>query len=108
MRTAALCPTCHHPFSFWKIVSAFTPDSIVCTNCRSQIVVRDAQKYVWGFLAALGIITLILFQFITPRDWLRFVLLLSLWVISFEALEIIISLIIVNRAEFSRADEAGR
>jgi len=59
----------------------------------------------WGVLAVLAVISVILFQFIIPRDMWRLLILFVIWVVSFYVVEIVTGLVIVNVATFSKPDE---
>lgn len=60
----------------------------------------------WGALAALAVISIILFNFIIARDIRRLLILVVLWLVLFQVVEIIVGLIIVNFAHFSRPDRS--
>ena len=62
----------------------------------------------WGMFAVLALITIILSNFIVPRNLPRFVVLVVLWLVSFEILEIIVAVMIINMAQFSRPDQSVR
>lgn len=55
----------------------------------------------WGLLAVFAVITIILGKFIIARDLWRLLTLAAIWLVSFYILEIIVGLIIVNKAQFS-------
>lgn len=61
----------------------------------------------WAAWAAVIIITLILIRFVRPEDWSRLLVLGVLWVIFFLIIEIIVSLMIVNMARFSKPGESA-
>ncbi len=58
----------------------------------------------WGMLAVLGLVTVILGNFILPRNLTRFVLLAVLWLVVFEVLQIIVALILINLSLFSKPE----
>lgn len=58
----------------------------------------------WGMLAVLALITIILSSFILPRNLMRLVTLAGLWIVSFEILELVVALFIINTATFSKPD----
>jgi hypothetical protein len=59
----------------------------------------------WAMIVALTLVTVVLANFIVPRDWARFVLLAVVWLVVLEILEIIVALIIINLDQFSKPDE---
>lgn len=59
----------------------------------------------WGMFGVLALITIILSNFIVSRNLPRFVVLVVVWLASFEILEIIVALMIINIAQFSRPDQ---
>jgi hypothetical protein len=61
----------------------------------------------WGILAGLVVITFTLGSFIVPGDLTRLFVLTALWLILLLVLDIIISLMIINRARFSKPDESA-
>ena len=103
LKTEAPCPTCNVPFSFWRVVFAYTPFNLYCKNCRWRIVINPA----WGWAAAAAFIAIsfILISFVRARDWSRLLVLGILWVILFYVIEIVVSLMIVNLAQFSKPEE---
>ena len=105
MKTKAHCPTCNYPFSFWRVVFLYSPFTFYCKNCRTRIVINWTQAYIGGVLAGLTLITVVLANFIVPRDSLRLLVLAALWLVLFEVLQIIVSLIIVNRNDFAKPDD---
>ena len=62
----------------------------------------------WGMLAVLGVISVVLFNFIIARDMTRLLILFAVWLVLFEVLEIIVALMIVNWAHFSKPDQSGQ
>ena len=59
----------------------------------------------WAALAVLGVFTAILMNLIVARDFSRMSVLCAVWLVFFLILEIIMGLIIVNVAQFSKPDE---
>ena len=59
----------------------------------------------WAAFAVIGIFTAILLNFIIARDFLRLFVLGAVWLVLFLILEIVMGLIIVNVAQFTRPDE---
>ena len=82
----------------------FNLEHFYCFNCGWRIVVGGARKFMWGAFAAIIVIGVILFQFIIPRHMLRVLVLFALWILFIEIVEIVMSLIIVNVARFSKPD----
>ena len=107
MKTKANCPTCEYPFSFWRVVFALTPYSLYCKNCGWRIVIGRDREILWATYGAFLVITLILAQFIVARDFSRLAVLGVLWIVSFYALEIIVSLLIVNFGRFSQPKKSA-
>ena len=105
MKTKAHCPTCNYPFSFWRVAFAYSPFHFYCKNCRWRIVIGRDKTFMWGAIAVLAVISVILFQFIIPRDFRRLLILFVLWVVSFYVVEIITGLVIVNVAQFYKPEE---
>jgi hypothetical protein len=103
LKTKALCPTCNLSFSFWRVAFALSPYHLYCKNCRWRIVMNPAWG--WAAWAAFIIISLILIRFVRPGDWSRLLVLGVLWVVFFLIIEIIVSLLIVNMAQFSKLDD---
>ena len=60
----------------------------------------------WAAFAVVAAFSAILFNFIVARDFTRLFVLCALWLVFFEILEIIMGLIIVNVAQFSKPDES--
>ena len=60
-----------------------------------------------GAIAAVAIISVILFQFIIARDTQRLLVLGVLWLVSFYVVEIITGLVIVNVAQFYKPEESA-
>ena len=58
----------------------------------------------WGMIAVIALVTIILANFIVPRNFTRVALLAVLWLVVFEALEIIVALLIINRNQFSKPE----
>ena len=106
MKTEALCPTCGFPFSFWKVAFAWTPFNIYCKSCGWRIVIKAGKSIMWAEIAALALISFVLFRFIVRQNLPRLVLLSALWVVCFYLLEIIVALLIVNWAQFSKPRQA--
>ena len=111
MKTKAHCPTCNFPFSFWRVAFLLTPFEFYCKNCGWRIVIGHGKQFMWGAIAAVAFISVILFQFIIARDMRRLLILAVLWLVSFYIIEVISGLLIVNVARFSKpesdADERG-
>ena len=105
MKTEAHCPTCGFPFSFWKLAFSYTLFTVYCKNCHWRIVIRGDKQIMWAEWAVVLLITFVLISFVTPRDWSRIVLLAVVWILSFEILEIIVALMIINWGHFSKPEE---
>ena len=58
----------------------------------------------YGAIAVVAVISLILFQFIIARDMWRLLILGVLWLVSFEIVAIITGLVIVNVAQFYKPE----
>ena len=106
MKTEAHCPTCNFPFSFWRVAFLYSPFHLYCKNCGWRIVIRHDKAFMWSLLAAVGLISVILFNFIVARDIRRLLILCALWLVSFYVVEIIAGLVIVNVGEFSKPEES--
>ena len=102
MKTEAHCPTCGFPFSFWKVAFALTPFSIYCKKCGWRIVITAGKGIMWATIAVLALISFVLFRFVVPHNLPRLVLLSALWLVCFYLLEIVVALLIVNWAQFSK------
>lgn len=59
----------------------------------------------YAAITVVGLISVILFQFIIARDIRRSIILGVLWIVSFYIVEIITALVIVNVAQFYRSEE---
>jgi hypothetical protein len=105
MKTAARCPTCDFPFSFWKLAAAPTLFNVYCKSCRWRIAIKWDKQIMWAEGAVFILITFVLISFVLPDKWLRLLLLGVLWFGSFAMLEIIVALMIVNWGQFSRPEE---
>lgn len=106
MKTEAHCPTCNFPFSFWRVAFLLNPFQFYCINCGWRIVIGGDRTFLWGAVAAIAVISVILFQFIIARDMRRLLILFVLWVVSFYVVEIITGLLIVNVAQFYKPEES--
>ena len=107
MKTKAHCPTCNFPFSFWRVFFAYSPFSLYCKRCRWHIDIVEVRKFMWGVSAGLILITFSLMKFIIAGDMVRLLVLAALWLVLFFILDIIISLMIVNWAHFSKPDQSA-
>jgi uncharacterized membrane protein (UPF0182 family) len=61
----------------------------------------------WGAIAAVAVISVILFNFIIARDMRRLLILCALWLVLFYIVEIITGLVIVNVAQFSKPGQSA-
>ena len=104
MKTEASCPTCNFPFSFWRVAFAYSPFQLYCKSCRWRIVIVGDKQFTWAALAAVAVVSVVLFKFIVARDLSRLLVLSAVWLVLFEMIEIIIGVIIVNVARFSRPE----
>ena len=104
MKTEAHCPTCNFPFSFWRVAFLLDPIHFYCKNCGWRIVIGNDRTFLWGAIATIAVISVILFQFIIARDFRRLLILFVLWLVSFYVVEIIIGLVIVNVARFYKPE----
>jgi len=104
MKTEAHCPTCNFPFSFWRVAFLLDPFHFYCKNCRWRIVIGHDKRFMYGAIAAVAVISVILFQFLIARDMRRLLILAVLWIISFSIVEIITGLVIVNVARFYKPE----
>jgi hypothetical protein len=103
MKTQAPCPTCHRPFSFWRIVFAWTPQYFYCLSCGYRIDLENAKRYSLVFAAVLVAIIFLLMKSLTPNRtglFIFFVLLIGAMV----TLDIILALVIVNTGRFTKPD----
>ena len=106
MKTEARCPTCDYPFSFWRLVFLYSPFHFYCKSCGWRIVIGKDKTFMYSAMAAIAVISVILFNFIIARDMKRLLILGAIWLVSFYIVEIIISLLIVNVAEFYKPEES--
>ena len=105
MKTEARCPTCGFPFSFWKLAAALTLFNVYCKSCHWRIVIKWDKQIMRAEGAVFILITLILINFVLPKDASRLLLLGAIWLASLGMLEIIFALIVVNWGQFSRPEE---
>ena len=104
MKTEAHCPTCNFPFSFWRLAFLLDPFHFYCGNCGWRIVIGHDKTFMYGALAAVAVISLILLQFLIPRDFRRLLILFVLWLVSVQIVGIITGLVIVNVARFYKPE----
>ncbi|HJT29284.1 MAG TPA: hypothetical protein VJ784_17865 [Pyrinomonadaceae bacterium] len=104
MKTEAHCPTCNHPFSFWRVAFLYDPFHFYCRNCSWRIVIGNDKIFLWGALAAVAGISFMLLQFIIARDMWRLLIIAVLWLVSFQIIAIITGLVIVNVARFYKPE----
>lgn len=87
------------------------PFHFYCKNCHWRIVIGHDKAFLYGALAVVAVISVILFQLIIARNMGRLLILFVLWVVSFYIVAFITGLVIVNVARFykpeSDADERG-
>ena len=80
------------------------PFHFYCRNCSWRIVIGHDRIFLWGALAAVGVISFILLQFIIARDMWRLLILAVLWLVSFQIVAIITALVILNVARFYKPE----
>jgi hypothetical protein len=103
MKTQAPCPTCNRPFSFWRIVFAWTPQHFYCLSCGYRIDVENAKRYSLGFAAVLVAITFLPMKFLNHNLTGLFIFFV-LWMAAVVSLDIILALVIVNTGRFTKPD----
>ena len=107
MKTEAPCPTCNSPFSFWRLVFGAGPLHLYCWKCGWRIVIDGYQKFIWLDAAGVSIISFAVISFVTPGNFSRLFVLAVIWFVLVFILQIIICLMIVNMARFSKPEETA-
>lgn len=80
------------------------PFHFYCKNCHWRIVIGHDKAFLYGALAVVAVISVILFQFIIARNMGRLLILFVLWVVSFYIVAFITGLVIVNVARFYKPE----
>lgn len=93
------CPSCDHLITTWTVIKAPVPWAIRCRSCGQKISVRNARKYLAGYLVAVVAVACVLI-IAHRRNLLSIGAVIVIALVFMVMLELVTSTIVLRRGKF--------